>query len=39
VLDFARALQASLDPANQMPEQEEKSGLLSRVRTIFRKAD
>ena len=39
VLDFARALQAALDPANQVPEPEEKGGLLSRVRTIFRKAD
>src|SRR5687768_5716703 len=39
VLDFARALQASLDPANQQPEPEEKGGLLSRVRTIFRKSD
>lgn len=39
VLDFARALQASLDPANQVEEPEEKSGLLSRVKTMFRKAD
>ena len=39
VLDFARALQASLDPANQVAEPEEKSGLLSRVKTMFRKAD
>ena len=39
VLDFARALQAALDPANHVEEPEEKSGLLSRVKTLFRKAD
>ena len=39
VLDFARALEAALDPSNQSREPDERAGLLSRVRTMFRKGD
>lgn len=39
VLDFARALEAALDPRNQSREPDERAGLLSRVRTMFRKSD